>query len=186
MGRFASRQPAELGKDELDAAVESVLAGARVYVDVAIPGTEAAGRMRVLTRSESLTVKAEAMELFKERGLLTDEGRVAAVAAEDWKCEIAARHLAVAVREHDDGPPLAPLDDWRDELSDEQLSGPWDRYQDLRDRLDPLGDDSKPLTADEFAILRAAAKKKDVVVLRSFGLHKLALFAITSVDQPAT
>lgn len=180
MGRFTPRMPAEI---EATAAV--VLAGAREHVEVSIPGTEVTGKMRVLTRSESLTVKAEALALFKERGLVNDDGRIAAVAIDDWKGEIAVRHLAVAVRELDGGPPLAPLDDWR-ELSDEQISGPWDRYQDLRDRIDPLGDDSKPLTADEIAVLRAASKKKDVVVLRSFGLHKLALFAITSVDEPAS
>jgi hypothetical protein len=181
MGRFAQRTPAEL-----DATAGSVLAGAREYIDIAIPGTEATGRMRVLTRTESLVVKAEATTLFKDRGLLNSDGTVAAVAGDDWKCEIAARHLAVAVSEHDDGPPLAPVEDWRDELTDEQLSGPWDRYQDLRDRLDPLGADSTPLTEDELVLLRAAAKKKDVLVLRSFGLHKLALFAITSVEPPAS
>jgi hypothetical protein len=180
MGRFTPRPPAEL-----EATAAAILGGAREHIDVAIPGTEVTGKMRVLTRSESLTVKAEALALFKERGLVNDDGTIAAVAGEDWRCEIAARHLAVAVREHDDGPPLAPLDDWR-ELSDEQISGPWDRYQDLRDRLDPLGADSRPLTADELAILRAASKKKDIVVLRSFGLHKLALFATTSAELPAS
>lgn len=180
MGRFTPRQPAEL-----EATAEAVLAGAREHVEVSIPGTEVTGKMRVLTRSESLTVKAEALALFKERGLVNDDGTIAAVAVEDWKCEIAVRHLVVAVREVDDGPQLAPLDDWR-ELSDEQISSPWDRYQDLRDRLDPLGADSKPLTADELAIMRAFSKKKDVMGLRSFGLHKLALFASISVEQPAS
>lgn len=180
MGRFTPRPPAEL-----EATAASVLGGAREHVDVAVPGTDAAGRMRVLSRSESLTVKAEALAAFKERGLVNADGTVAAVALDDWRCELAARHLAIAVRAHEDGPPLAPLDDWR-ELTDEQISGPWDRYQDLRDRLDPLGAEASPLTADELAVLRAAAKKKDSGVLRSFGLHKLALFATTSVDPPAS
>jgi hypothetical protein len=180
MGRFTPRSPAEL-----EATAASILGGAREHVDVAIPGTGATGRLRVLTRSESLTVKAEALAAFKERGLVNHDGTIAAAATDDWRCEIAARHLAVAVREHDDGSPLAPLDDWR-ELTDEQISAPWDRYQDLRDRLDPLGADSTRLTADELAVLRAAAKKKDTVVLRSFGLHKLALFATTSADPPAS
>lgn len=181
MSRFAPKQP-----EELAAVVGSVLAGVREHVDVNIPGTEVSGKMRVLTRNESLAVKAEALELFRERKLVTEDGMVAAVAHDDWKCEIAVRHLAVAVRECDDlDVPLAPLEDWR-ELSDEQISGPWDRYQDLRDRLDPLGNDSSPLTEDELAVLRAASKKKDVTVLRSFGLHKLALFATTLADQPAS
>jgi hypothetical protein len=182
MGRFAKRKPADL-----EEAATSALAGVRLHVDVDVPGTEVVGKMRVLTRSESLTVKAEALDLFKERGLIAENGAVAHVARDDWNCELAARHLAVAVRQADDlDMPLAPLEDWRDELSDEQLSGPWDRYQDLRDRLDPLGDASKPLTPEEIAIMRDASKKKDVTVLRSFGLHKLALFAITSADRPAT
>lgn len=181
MGRFTTLagEPAPI------TAAASALAGVREHVEVAIPGTGAVGRMRVLTRSETLTVKAEALALFKERGLLTEDGMVASVALDDWRCEVAARHLAIAVREPDDlDAPLASLDDWR-ELSDEQISGPWDRYQDLRDRLDPLGVDARPLTVDEVTAMRAAAKKKDVVVLRSFGLHKLALFATTSADLPA-
>jgi len=181
MGRFTTRHP-----DEPAAAVTSALAGAREHVPVTVPGTDAAGVMRVLTRSESLTIKAEALALFKERGLVTDDGMIAAVAHDDWKCEIAARHLAIAVRMTDElDTPLAPLDDWR-ELSDEQISGPWDRYQDLRDRLDPLGADAKPLTEDELAMMRSASKKKDVTALRSFGLHKLAIFAATTGGLPAS
>ncbi len=182
MGLFAKRQAAELAD-----VAESALAGVRRYVDVEIPGTDAVGKMRILTRSETLAVKAEALELFRERGLVADDGTIAAVARDDWRCEIAARHLAIAVRQAGDtDTPLAPLEDWRDELSDEQLSGPWDRYQDLRDRLDPLGDDSRPLSEEEIAMLRAASKKKDLAVLRSFGLHRLALFATTLADQPAS
>jgi hypothetical protein len=180
MGRFAQRQPADL-----EEAATSALAGVRPHVDVEIPGTEAVGKMRVLTRSESLTVKAEALELFRDRGLVAVDGSIPPVAAEDWRCELAARHLAIAVRQADDlDLPLAPVEDWRDELSDEQLSGPWDRYQDLRDRLDPLGVDSKPLSEAEIAVMREASKKKDVLLLRSFGLHKLALYVATSADQP--
>src|SRR5262249_62022557 len=123
MGRFTPRSPAEL-----EATAASVLGGAREHVDVAIPGTEVTGRMRGTTRSGSLPVKAGALAAFKERGLVNSDGTITAVAVEDWRCEVAARHLAVAVREHDDGDPLAPLDDWR-ELTDEQISGPWDRYQ---------------------------------------------------------
>lgn len=41
-----------------------------------------------------------------------------------------------------DGLPLALLADWR-EPADERISGPRDRYQDLRDRLDPLGDEAR-------------------------------------------
>ena len=180
-GRFARQTP-----DEARAAAGSALAGVREHIDVTIPGTETTGKMRVLTRNESLTVKAEALAAFKDRGLVTDDGMIAGVAHDDWKCEIAARHLAIAVRVADDlDAAVAPLEDWR-ELSDEQLSGPWDCYQDLRDRLDPLGVDAKPLTADELAVMRAAAKKKDSVALRSFGLHRLASFAITTAEPPAS
>ena len=185
-GRFAPRAAAApRPAAELEATIGAVLAGARVYIDVQVPGTDAAGRMRVLTRSESLSVKVEALALFQERGLVHGDGLIAAVAADDWRCEIAVRHLAIAVREADDGPPLAPLADWR-ELTDEQIGGPWDRYQDLRDRLDPLSAEASPLTADELAVMRALAKKKDAAALRSFGLHRLALFAATSADPPAS
>lgn len=180
MGRFAP-----ITEAAAERVVESALAGAgcQVHVDVEIPGTGIKARMRVLTRAESLQVKADALALFKERGMLNRDGSIAAAAGDDWKCELAVRHLAIAVRKLDSevDEPLAPLDDWRDELTDEQISGPWDRYQDLLAQIDPLGEHTiDRLTAGDVAMIESASKKKDVVLLRSFGLHKLALYAITT------
>lgn len=186
MGRFAPITPAAAER-----VAESALAGAslRVHVDVEIPGTGIKGRMRILTRAESLLVKADALALFKERGMINRDGSIAAAAIDDWKSELAVRHLAVAVRLADAeiDEPLAPVEDWRDELSDEQISGPWDRYQDLLAEIDPLGDETiDRLTASDVERIREASKKKDVVLVRSFGLHKLALYAITTAAPSAS
>lgn len=185
MGRFAP-----ITEAAAEQVAESALAGASVreHVEVDIPGTTVKGMMRVLSREEQLLLKADALKAFREQGLVNRDGSIAAAAQDDWKCEIAVRHLAAAVRNPENlQEQLAPIGDWRTELTDEQIAGPWDKYQDLRDRLDPLGDDSiVNLTANDIAIIHAAAKKKDAVLLRSFGLHKLALYAITSADPPAS
>lgn len=185
MGRFAP-----VTNEDADRIVESALSGAgrRLHVDVEIPGTELKGRMRLLSRDEAVQVKADAFALFKERGLVNRDGSIAAAAHDDWKCEVAVRHLAIAVRDPEDtDQELAPVDDWRAELSDEQISGPWDRYQDLVAEIDPLGDASiDQLSNTDVERIRDAAKKKDAVLLRSFGLHKLALYAITSAAPPAS
>lgn len=167
--------------------VKSVLEGATPIEldDVTIPRTTVVGRMRLVTRTEAMAIKAQLTAEFSRKGLLSSTGQVFDVAAEDWRLELCARTMAAAVMDPvDPTNPLAPVEDWR-ALDDDQLSAVLDAYSDLRDRLDPLGEQAV-LSESEVLMLRAASKKKDAAILRSFGLHRLVSFVITTADQPAS
>lgn len=158
--------------------------GARVHIDVTIPRTSIAGRMRLVDRSESLAITAETRRLFKTIGLIDDQGRV--VSADDWNAEIAVRHLALAVRNPEDtGKPLDSLEEWR-LCDDDQIEALWSSYRDLRQQIDPLSDESTPVSDADLETMRTAVKKKESSVLMSFGSRKLASFILTSAEQPAS
>ena len=160
--------------------------GSREFVDVFFPGTKIRGRMRLVDRAEAFSVKGEALDAFRRAKIVGESGAVPAVALDDWNVEIAARHLAIAVRDPADvSKALKPLAAWR-ALDDDQIAGAWSDYQDLRDRLDPLGDDAPRLSESEFAVMREAVKKKESAILMSFGLRKLTAFALSSAEQPAS
>jgi hypothetical protein len=157
--------------------------GTRVHVPVTIPRTQVSGSMRLLSRSEQLAVKTEAILALKK---IPDVMWMAGVAREDFNAELAIRTLAIAVRDPVD-PKLA-LDDvqaWRDLLDDEQIGAVYHQYEDLRVQLDPLGE-AVALTEEEFRAIEAAVKKKDASLLMRFGLRKLALFATTLGEPPAS
>jgi hypothetical protein len=167
--------------DDLDTA--SLVLAAREHVEVTVPRTAIQARMRLVSRAEALAIKADAWRAFQELAIANPANGLTVA---DWNMEIAVRHLAVAVRAAvDDSRALASLDDWR-ACDDDQIASLWDRYQDHRDRLDPLGADSSPLTEAEFTELEAAAKKKAVEVLTSYGSRKLARFVTILAERPAS
>jgi hypothetical protein len=160
---------------------ELVLA-VRVHIDVTIPRTTIKARMRLVSRAEALAIKSTVFRRFKD----AFDTQVTSLTVADWNLEIAVRHLAVAVRDPaDETRPLAMIDHWL-ECDDEQIAALWEQYQDLRDQLDPLGGDAAPLTEQELGELEAAAKKKDVAVLTSFGSRKLARYVTTLAARPAS
>lgn len=164
----------------------SDLRGARVHIDVTIPRTKIAGRMRLVDRDEALAIKSETRKLFARDGLLDTEGRVVGVASDDWNAEIGVRHLAIAVRDPGDvEKPIASLAEWR-ECDDDQIAGLWNRYQDLREQIDPLGEaeESLRLSVEDLDVIREAVKKKAASVLMSFGSRKLAIYMLTSAGLP--
>lgn len=160
--------------------------GARVHVDVTIPRTQIKGRMRLVVRHEVAALRSETYAFFAaEERAVTPATLALPAVLEDWNAEIAVRHLAIAVRDPaDESKPLASLDEWR-ELDDDQIGALLGEYKDLGARLDPIALDTH-LTSEEEAALRAAAKKGDVEILMSFGCLKLAIFATTSADPPAS
>ncbi len=162
------------------------LRGSREHIDVTIPRTKIAGRMRLVDRDEALAIKSETRKLFASRGLLDEQGRTVGVAVDDWNAEIGVRHLAVAVRDPKDvSKPLDSLAEWR-LCDDDQIAGLWNRYQDLREQIDPIGDaeETLRLSGDDLDIIREAVKKKAASVLMSFGSRKLAIYMLTSVVTP--
>lgn len=190
-GRFSPSAPPA---SSAEGTVDAVLGGAPVYVDVVIPRTTIAGKMRLLGRHESLSIRAEAMLAFAEKKIAIDpNGFTAPGILNEWNCEIAVRHLAIAVRDPaDPTKPLGSLVDWRGDdqrlgCDDDQIAALWQQYQDLRERLDPLAAPEQ-LTEAEHAALLSAAKKKppEIDLLTSFGSRKLAALAISLADRPAS
>lgn len=159
--------------------------GARRHVDIVVPRTEIRGKMRLCSRAEELEANADARRTMIEAGFPVDTGAHSALGGTiHWSLEVAVRMLAVAVRELENTErALASVDEWR-ECDDQQILALQTRYQDLVAELDPLG--ANALTDGQLAGLTAAAKKKDADLLMAFGSRLLALFAITSADQPAS
>lgn len=160
--------------------------GSREHVDVTIPRTEIRGKMRLVTRTENAEARGAARKSLKANGVPIDAGQISApTVIDEWNNEIAVQTLARAVRDpKDKRMPLAPIEDWRDTLDDDQIAALYLEYKDLATRLDPIG--ATDLTPHELTVIEDAAKKKDVDSLMSFGSLKLALFMTTSVDRPAS
>lgn len=152
--------------------------GTRVHVEVTIPRTQVKGRMRLLSRGETRAVRFEAREKLRELGIIGDVDGV-----REWNEEIATRTLAVAVRALKVDEVLASLEAW-EECDDDQINALWTRYKDLSDELDPLSNAKlSDLDAQQIA---AAAKKKDAILLISYGSLKLAAYTISTAEPPAT
>lgn len=190
-GKFKQSGRAIVHDDVTDdgaaAALAEAVLGARVFVDVVVPGTDIAGKMRILARNESRRVASESRRELMKAGFPVDGTALGAFAAvEEWNAEVAVRTLAVAVREPSDTDrALADLDDWN-ELTDEQIGVLWQRYEDLRIEVDPIGEGAPGLSETELIALRDAAKKGERALLMSFGSRKLALFAIASAAAPSS
>ncbi len=165
----------------------SDLMGARVHIQVTVPRTSIAGSMRLVDRDEALAIKSLVRKVFQAAGLVTDAGLIVGTAIDDWNAEIGVRHLAIAVRDpKDESKPLDSLEEWR-RCDDDQIAGLWNRYQDLREQIDPIGanEDTLKLSEADLEMMRVASKKKEVEVLMSFGSRKLAIFVTTTAEPPA-
>jgi hypothetical protein len=158
-----------------------VVAGARVFVDVAVPRTAIVGKMRILSRSERLGVRVEAREYLERLGITGP----AVEASTEWHEEIATRTVAVAMRDPSNlDDTLASLEAWNT-CDEGQIDHVWQAYKDLQDRLDPL-DEASRLSDEQFAAILQDAKKKDLGLLMSYGSSKLAGFAISTAARLST
>jgi hypothetical protein len=150
--------------------------GARIHVEVTVPRTTVRGQMRVLSLHEQSSIRYEAREFLLGRKFPEPLN-----AHREWHEEIAVRTLAVAVRNpHDLDNSLATLEAWS-QCDEGQIDPLWQRYKDLQESLDPLG--RERMDEAEYLAIKDAAKKKDPILLMSFGSSKLAAFAISTVDQ---
>ena len=157
--------------------VESILAGRR-WRDVAVDGTDVRGRLRLLTRAETATVRDACRQALAARGIAT-AAPGALEAFPEWREELILRTVAVAVRDAQD-QPLGAVEDWA-ELDDVQLVALWDAYQDHEATLDPFGERGPPLSEADARAILAAAKGSGIGQLMSYGSYKLARFAISTV-----
>lgn len=170
--------------DPVDAGDEVIdFIGARVFESVTIPRTKFRGAMRLVSRKELFEIKSAARKELEAAGFKLDAPL--ATASEEWDNELAVRMLAVAVRNPKDRSlELASLEEWR-ELDDDQIDRLFRAYLDFAARIDPIG--SKPdLSEEEVAGITAAAKKKELDLLMSYGSPKLARFAMRSLTEPPT
>lgn len=104
-------------------------------------------------------------------------------AATMWEAELAMRVLAEAVRDPDDhAVAFGTLEDWGG-LDNDLISMAWHAFGDVRERLDPV---SLPLTSDEMFAIAGAVKKKDPVLLRSYGVARLSLWLASMEFPPST
>ncbi len=185
-GRLRGAVAPPTDADQPGAAGLAGLLGARVHVDVVIPRTQIAGKMRLLGRLETSTARADARRELAERGISTDpRDLMSPVIMDEWNNEVAVRTLAIAVRDpRDTELPLDTIEEWL-QCDDDQIAALYIDYKDLATRLDPLGTDTQ-LTDQEMSAIDSAAKKKAVELLMDFGSRKLALFMTTSVVPPAS
>lgn len=160
--------------------------GSTVHVDIVIPKTSTRAKLRICKRSEISAARAETRRYLEAEGFPVDATAVTSLGSGDeWQYELSVRIIATAVRDPKDPTrALASIEEWREECDDDQIAALMKMYDDHCEREDPIGQAS--LTEAELAQLVAAAKKKDADSLMAFGSRKLALFAITSANLPAT
>ena len=96
-----------------------------------------------------------------------------------------ARTLALAVREPGDhSKPFGTLEEWID-LDDRVIFACSLKYDEIRDRLDPLAA-AYTITPERAEALLDAFKKKDRNRLLCFGIDELASWLLSGAVQPST
>ena len=182
-GRFRGAMPLNPEVAEMRLAGLADVIGARVHVDVVVPRTQIAGKMRLLSRSEMGEARVATLHALAQLGI--DKATPSHIFVEEWNAEFNARVLSLAVREPKDATrQLASIEEWR-ECDDDQIVALFVQYNDLANKIDPLGE-TVELTPDEIAAMTSAAKKKLADTLLSYGSRKLALFAISLAAPPAS
>lgn len=110
-------------------------------------------------------------------------GPLSVVNAPKWESERARRALSMSCRDPDDhSKPFGTLEEWG-VLDSTILNLAWTAWSDVRERLDPM---AVPLTEDVALAVQAAVKKKDVPLLRTFGVATLSLWLASMADQLST
>lgn len=103
--------------------------------------------------------------------------------AAQYEAELAMRVLSVAAREPSDhAVAIGSIEEWG-QVDNDVLNAAWQAFGDVRERLDPVG--STP-TDDDLVAISAAVKKKDAMLLRTFGVVKLSHWLATTAELPST
>lgn len=134
-------------------------------------------RIELLGMRETQEVESDTYQSMKHHGLEID-----GVTAERYELERATRALARAVRDPADRTrAFGTLAEW-EQLDNTLINAAWLAYGDVRERLDPL---SVPATEAERTAIELAVKKNDAILLRSFGVVRLAGFMLSSAAPPS-
>lgn len=123
-------------------------------------------------------IERDTHKVMTERGLALDY-----TTSTTYELERAVRTLAIVARDPDDhARPFGSLEEW-ERVDPDRILLAWSSYGDVRERLDPAADG---LTAAEAIEIEIAVKKKELRVLRSFGLRKLSAWLCTTGVQLST
>ncbi len=123
-------------------------------------------------------VYAEAVAAMATRGL-----QLTVLTGERFLLELAYRTLARAARDPDDQTtPLGSVDDWG-MVDSARLNAAWHVFDDVRERLDPV---ASALSDDDRAAIAFAVKKKDAMLLRTYGTVKLSGWLASTDVLPST
>lgn len=99
------------------------------------------------------------------------------VNAEQYEVSRARRVLALAFRDPDDhAKPFGMPEQWEG-LDPDLINTGWNEYGDVRDMLNPM---EAKIDDDDRLIITSAVKKKDEILLRSFGARTLARWLVTT------
>lgn len=163
------------GKEAASALARAIRNGAQRGRDVEIPGL---GRAfcQLVGQREAERVDLEVLELLREHDLALDV--LTANRAESAK---AVRTLAVAMRDPDDhAQPFGSLEEWQD-LDEHLINAAWHTYGDVNELLDPMTADH--VAPEHVVQIRDAVAKKDLTLLRSFGVHTLSSYLLFTAEQ---
>lgn len=117
-------------------------------------------------------VDAEVFQIQRGRGL-----ELSIVTAQGYELVRARLSLARAVRNPDAREEaFGTIEEWR-QVDVDTLMACWQIYGDVRQRLDPMSADISPTERRE---IEAAVKKKDPVLLRSYGVRSLSVWLATT------
>lgn len=161
----------------------AALSGRRVLLPITVPGLDLPATMTLVGAERSIEIEGEVLAEMHKIGL--DQS---ALTVPQYELARAVRFLADAVRERaPDGstdlpPPLGSLKEWG-QLDPPIIADLWRTYGDLVEQRDPA---SIALTSEEMEEIRDAIAKKKPILLRCFGVRKLAGYLITTADQPAS
>jgi hypothetical protein len=123
-------------------------------------------------------IETDVAKRMKARGLELDDTTILT-----YEAERAQLTLTRSVREPDErGKAFGTLEEWGQVDADTLLAA-WHAYGDVRERLAPL---DVVLDPDLRSQIIGAIVKKNVLLLRSFGVNALAIFLATSESPPAT
>lgn len=171
--------------DSMGGDFRSNILAARVHVDIVIPRTSTAAKMRLISRREEFEVDVDARAALANEGLPIDAAAFGGPGVmQAWTYERSVRLLQKAVRDpKNTNRELATVDDWR-ECDDDQIATLMLEYRDLGERLHPSAERHKP-TSEELETMTAAATSEDVEKLVAFGAVKLARLVLTLSAQRA-
>lgn len=149
---------------------------------VQLPGLGPAW-IRLLGSDEVEEVEAEVIRAMTARNIPPPIGYAAELTAQPYELRRARCTLARAVRSPapaDREIAFGSLEEWG-QIDSDIIVAAWHVYGDVRERLAPL---DEPVTDEVRRQITAAWKKKDTMLLRSFGVSALAIYLATTEFPP--